>query len=775
MVPGTGIHTARSTEPTAASDAAEPVGGQSRTVLADVVERFAAAWNGLTASDTPPDLISYIPQSPAIRRVTMIELVKIDLEHRWLGADRHGKRHKRLAEYCDELPELRAMPLPPDLIYEEFIVRRRSGQSVDAAEYTEQFPEQADELSSILTTGDFEGTLIAHSGNPIALDEVDVGQRVSDFDLMTSLGRGAFAKVFLARQRSMQRLVAVKISEDHGTEPQTLAQLDHDYIVRVFDQRVLEGRKLRLLYMQYVPGGTLLDVLKKVRTTPVEQRSGRLLLDVIDAGLADKGEIRPSEPGVRTELAELSWPETVAWLGRRLADALDYAGRHGVLHRDVKPANVLLTAEGVPKLADFNISFSGNVSGSSPVAYFGGSLAYMSPEQLSVVQPDSGVSAADLDTRSDLYSLAVVLWELLTGVKPFDDSDVAQAGDRTTLEAMLRRRRDGRHPAPDDLPADCPTALRRVLLKALAPEPADRWSTGNEMAQQLDVCLDAHARDLVDPPPRSWRLRLRLWALPVMALAIAVPNALAIAYGYNHNATLIISKLDDDAQQRFTQLTLWTYSIAFLLGFIATNVFLYHLWFVSLGLRKGRSYDAAALASARADTLRLGHRNALACFCLWVIAGIGVPATLAVTGTEIATGTYIHFFATQIVCGAIAVAYPFFLVNFYAVRCLYPIFLPHGAISDDDATMLRLLDRRSTFYLAVAAAVPLIGVAGATFIPPDDLAEVIVPIRVLCVGSAIAFVGVYWVFRTLENDLRALERVASSSPLNGPANPSTDT
>lgn len=366
----------------------------------------------------------------------------------------------------------------------------------------------------------------------------------------------------------MQRLVAVKISEDHGSEPQTLAQLDHDYIVRVFDQRLLEGGALRLLYMQYLPGGTLLGVVKAARQRSPDQRSGRLLLDVVDQALADKGEIRPTDSAVRAEIASLTWPETVAWLGRRLADALDYAGSHGVLHRDIKPANVLLTADGVPKLADFNISFSTETSGDSPVAYFGGSLSYMSPEQLSAIHPDRPGTAADMDTRSDLYSLGVVLWEFLAGTKPFADGTGGDAGDRTTLDAMLERRSHGVVPHPrDDLPADCPTTLSRVLSKALEPDPADRWSSGNELAQQLDVCLDPRARDLVDPPKDSWRERLRRWPHPIMALAIAVPNLLAIVYSYHHNKTLIIDKLARDAQDRFDLLTRWSYLIAFPTGF----------------------------------------------------------------------------------------------------------------------------------------------------------------------------------------------------------------
>ncbi len=215
----------------------------SDTAVGDAVARFASAWE---SSSSAPDLVAYLPASPALRRVTLIELVKVDLENRWL----RGDHPKRLGQYCEELPELRRWPLPADLLYEEFHIRRRSGESVEASEYTQNFPGQAGELDELFGTGEYhstalhrgETTLSVFPGSGGTLDDLEVGQRIDDFDLVTGLGRGAFARVFLARQRSLQRMVAVKISLDHGTEPQTLAQFDHDYIVRVFDQRLLGPR-----------------------------------------------------------------------------------------------------------------------------------------------------------------------------------------------------------------------------------------------------------------------------------------------------------------------------------------------------------------------------------------------------------------------------------------------------------------------------------------------------------------------------------------------------
>ncbi|WP_153338932.1 serine/threonine-protein kinase [Nocardia aurantia] len=758
------------------------------------VAAFAAAWE---SDDSPPEISDYLPDAQTLRLRALLDLIRIDLRNRWLRsvAALPAPARKRLREYCAEFPELAPQEIPAGLVYEEFVILRHSGERVDPRDWLREYPTQAAQLRELLNadgadqstqqpgtgtatatraggwSGDATRTTTDLGSPPVDdLGHLDIGRSIDDFDLLTVLGSGAFARVFLARQRTMQRLVAVKISADRGSEPQTLAQLDHDYIVRVFDQRLIDRpvdvggreRRLRLLYMQFLPGGTLLSVLRWVRATPPEQRSGQLLLDAVDAAMEEKGEIRPTDSSVRAEIAALSWPDTVAWLGCRLAEALAYADAHGVLHRDVKPANVLLTAEAVPKLADFNISFSKHLADSNPVAYFGGSLSYMSPEQLEACHPGLDRTAEDLDTRADLYSLGVVLWELLTGAKPFADDTTAgeDQGDATVLAALLDRRRGGVDAeALQQLPADCPAALRRVLLTCLEPDRDRRWAGGSELAAQLQLCLDRRARELVDPLPDSTRMRLRAWMIPLIVLAIGVPNMVASLFNIQHNRSLIVDRLSQPAHHAFEIVTFIVNVVFFPLGFALLVYLSRHLLVVPRGLRRGRTFDQHTLDRARWQALLLGDRVVLVVFALWALAAVTFPVALQVSTGEVTGPMVAHFLASLLVCGAMAVTYPFFPVVFYLVRCIYPMFLREGELDPADAAQLRGLGRRCTAYLAVAASVPLLAVAGVTLLPPEDIPHVIVSVRVLCIGAIAAFVGAYLMFRALETDLRALERV----------------
>jgi hypothetical protein len=190
------------------------------------LEAFAQAWEagGL------PELAGFLPADPpGVRRLALVELVKLDLDNRL----QRGLA-RPLEDYLAEFPELAAGGGPPcDLLYEDYHLRRQAGCGAEPADYFRRFPGRAEELARLLGgTAPARTTSVFAARAPV---EVAPGDRLDDFDLLALLGEGQFAKVFLARQRSMQRLVALKVSAARGAEAQTLAQLDHPHIVRVYD------------------------------------------------------------------------------------------------------------------------------------------------------------------------------------------------------------------------------------------------------------------------------------------------------------------------------------------------------------------------------------------------------------------------------------------------------------------------------------------------------------------------------------------------------------
>ncbi|MFJ9367465.1 serine/threonine-protein kinase [Nocardia sp. NPDC101769] len=723
----------------------------TQTALTTLVAQFTEHWH---SSSEPPDLSIHLPVEPALRRTALIELIKVDLHERWWRSD----DALRLADYREQFPELGTAPLPPDLIYEE-ISARSCRNDIDLTEYEHDYPTQMARITETFDVGGLRSTLLADPTAVDALDSIDTGASLDDFDLLLPLGRGAFARVFLARQRSLSRLVAVKISRDRGSEPQTLAQLDHDHIVRVFDQRQITEQHLKLMYMQYVPGGTLLGVLRLLQRTPRAGRSGKLLLEAIDAATTTTGVLAPQPSPVREELEQLTWPETVAWLGARLAAALDYANRHGVLHRDIKPANVLLTADGQPKLADFNISFSRHLPGANPVAYFGGSLRYMSPEQLEACHPNVATTAADLDTRSDLYALAVVLWELLTGRRPFDDGDGAGESEQS-LQAMIdRRRRPVDATLEAELPPDCPALLRHALLTCLAPDPADRYPSGAELAQRLELSQDRAARDLVDPPAHSLRARLRMRPIPVVLPTTMFGQVAAGLYLSAHNVRLIQLELGSEAAGRLTHLGYVVIAISYPVAIAGLLYWCRNVFLVPDGLRRGKHFDETTLARARADTLACGDRIAAVAFTGWTLA-MGIFLVKLLSLGPLPAGLLANLIASSLVAATVAVVYTYFPATFFMLRWYYPGLVATGHLSPDDATRLHRLIQRSRVYLGVAASVPLIGVPlGLMFLTPQQQHTVIGSMVALCVGGLVAFAVTLRTFYALQSDLAALNRI----------------
>jgi serine/threonine protein kinase len=719
------------------------------TILSAHVERFIKAWE---SASEPPILNDFLADdASSARRLTLIELVKVDLEYRQARQTRRD-----LEAYFQDFPELAENP-PADLIYEDYHIRANAGELVDAEDYLRRFPACAKELVRLLRmhAADVSTQLVSPQAS-VALAEISPGAQLDDFDLLTRLGKGAFASVYLARQNSMQRLVALKISSDHSQEPQTLAQLDHDHIVRVFDQRTLPDRGLRLLYMQYIAGGTLQGVVEAVRRIEPQERTGRLLFDCIDDSLLQRGESKPAESPMRARLADAAWPEVVSWLGARLAEALDYAHRQGVLHRDIKPANVLVGSDGSPKLADFNISFSSKLAGATPAAYLGGSLAYMSPEQLEACNVTHDRAPESLDGRTDLYSLGVLLYELLTGSRPFADAE-ARGNWSALLNEMAARRRAGiDREALAEAAKTWPRGLDGVLMTCLEAEREKRFKSGAELARRLELCLAPATERLLNPPAYDWRRLARRFPVTSLVIAAILPNALAGVFNYFYNLREIVEHLEQ-ARDVFWKTQMIINSIVYPLG---------------LGLALGLSRpviravrDEAGTAALAADKLRwlrqrclkLGHLAAWISMSLWLAAAPAYPIAIGMAiGSEPAEA-YVHFVASLTLCGLIAGGYPFLGVSCLAVCGFYPALVRLDTMSRDDRKGLERLARTSWLYLVLAASVPLLSIALLALIG----SKARYALAILSVGGVAGLATAFLLFRTLQADLAALTVIAA--------------
>jgi serine/threonine protein kinase len=556
--------------------------------------------------------------------------------------------------------------------------------------------------------------------------------------------------------------VALKISADRGTEPQTLAQLDHPNIVRVYDQRLLEGRKLRMLYMQYVAGGTLQHVIEQTRDLPAEERHGVRFLGAIDRALDARGESAPSESSARETLAEADWPEVVCRVGIGLAAALEYAHRHGVLHRDLKPANVMLSAEGTSKLVDFNISSCSSIAGASPAAYFGGSLAYMSPEQLEASNVKHQRTPEDLDGRSDVYSLGVVLWELLTGQRPFGQEKLADNWTKT-LEQMAGRRRVGMGPsAMATLPDNCPAELRDVLLVCLQPDVERRFASAGELERQLRRCLDHEATSLLCAPPSRLKRVVLRWPIAALMFAILLPNAVAAVFNEFYNSELIPPlRL---AADEFWYVKAAVNGIGFPLG---TAILLWRVWPVRRAIRASMTgQDVGTMTTTpelRRRCLSLGHWAAVVCMSEWFVAGFLYPLAMHALGAPMGVGDYAHFIFSLLLCGMVAGSYPYLVATALAVEMFYPVLLGRQAIGREEARWMLGLQRANWIYLVLAAAVPLLGVTlllAFVFVEAtiDRTAREIMIL--VSFGGLVGFLMLLPVSRSLQHTLAALLRLA---------------
>ncbi len=331
---------------------------------------------------------------------------------------------------------------------------------------------------------------------PVSQEPIAPGMRLGDFLLGDEIGRGGMGIVFRARQLSLDREVAVKLMTESVLTPATVlerfhrearavARLSHPGIVRVLAEGV-EG-STHWFAMDLIAGR---DLARRMRGMHAHD-------DVVP---------RPGTPGHVTAAARIL---------AEVVEALGHAHEHGVVHRDVKPSNILVQPNGRALLVDFGIARDSSMGTMTRTGELMGSLPYMSPEQARLVQHP-------VDHRTDLYSAGVVLYEMLTATRPYDGA---------TSVDVLSKIREGNPPDLRTRNGAVPRDLAAVCRKAMSARPADRYATAGEFAADLSRFL-RHEAVLARLP--SWRQRAAAWVarhrVAVTTAALVVLTMLATVF-----------------------------------------------------------------------------------------------------------------------------------------------------------------------------------------------------------------------------------------------------
>jgi len=394
------------------------------------------------------------------------------------------------------------------------------------------------------------------SSDPLQVS--DVG-RVGDFRLLREVGRGGMGIVYEAEQVSLRRRVALKVLpfaaaidprhlQRFRNEAHAAAQLHHTHIVPVFAFGAEGG--VHFYAMQFINGQSLAQLLANLRRTRQPSvPTGSSTVPLETAGIPNTpissqvpAEVGDSAP-ISTEHASRrrDYFRRIAELIRQAADALEYAHEIGVIHRDIKPANLLFDTTGRLWVTDFGLAQIRNDVGLTATGELVGTIRYMSPEQ-AVGKPGL------LDHRTDIYSLGVTLYELLTLLPVFDGED---------RPSLLHRLADEEPRPPRALDRSIPIELETIVLKAMAKVPAERYASAREFADDLQRFLDdrpvlARRPTIVDKAAK-WIRRHRGAALVAVLVLVLASIGLGVStalIAHEHAETKAALKRERDANDR---------------------------------------------------------------------------------------------------------------------------------------------------------------------------------------------------------------------------------
>ena len=411
----------------------------------------------------------------------------------------------------------------PDII-ELITGKLNSGESIDVRQLIEDHPEHSNQLRELIPALEAMSLLAHHPANhetgketsgDFADPSVAIGQ-LGEFHIIREIGRGGMGIVYEAEQQSLSRRVALKVFpfaslldnrqlKRFRNEAQVAASLKHPNIVGVYSV----GCELGVHYyaMELVEGQSLAQVLNSMRRAEAKRTTDR----EAQGPRHDLGNSADTTPAAKftTELSDSrrDYYRSVARITMQLAEALHYAHGEGVIHRDVKPSNVMIDREEKPWITDFGLA---RIQANTELTASGellGTLRYMSPEQAQ--------GRSIVDERSDVYSLGATLHELLTLHPLFEQDDRA---------ALIRAVVDEAPPAPRRCNRMIPVDLETIVLKATCKSPHDRYANCSQFAEDLRRFLDHKpiAARRASGAEHAWRWSRRNPHVAVLTLSVAL-------------------------------------------------------------------------------------------------------------------------------------------------------------------------------------------------------------------------------------------------------------
>lgn len=357
-------------------------------------------------------------------------------------------------------------------ILDKFIENGR----VDIEEYCKKYPQYKDALLDKFRTAEF----IRKN-----LREEDLsGKKLGEYLILQELGRGGMGIVFLGIQPALSRLTAIKVlppsfAQDKDAlrnfqeEAKIIAKFNHPNIVPIYS--ISDERGMYYIAMGYISGLSLksiVDILK-INKNPGKIRA-TVIKEILQAPPAEKQDISQKSITLKRgfKFWDMPYFKFVATIGAEISDALSYAHQNSIIHGDLKPSNMLLTNEAIPMVLDFGLSQNIKKLASSKSTEFSGTLAYAAPEQ---------IKNNTINEKTDIWSLGVTLYELLTFKNPFLDKTVKKTADRISKGNLTPLRTYNKK---------IPIELEAIILKCLENKPENRYGSISEVAQDLNNYLE---------------------------------------------------------------------------------------------------------------------------------------------------------------------------------------------------------------------------------------------------------------------------------------------